>query len=382
MGRPSLTAIIGSLPDSEVAVIIRRIWEARGYDAEIHFSGPDIHVRASGETSEGARRNVRVWVATDGELSAWQTRGYVRQCEQADEEAYVAVVGDARVAEDAHRSGLIERNTAAIVVRVREAGIESFVYGRRDDDPADDQITRNWLGDPIDEEGDGDADSAADGAEAEASDDPELGRRAAIKQGGKYVVGGFLTYLGVGWLTDYVQQSPTARAAIQRRAAWVDARLPDVRPPEAGEEGTTTATPTADGAADLPGEPVEQATPPNATALALSRLRSGPDGFVGTTVRYAGEITETTERETARFVIVRVRDEGGFRGDLIGRWQTGRFFEDSVGFRLLNGTRVTVWGDVVGTSSVFIGETLPAIDVAALQRANRTPGGESQESDG
>ena len=380
MGRPSLTATIGSLPDSEIAVIIRRIWEARGYDAEIHFSGPDIHVRASGETAEGARRNVRVWVATDGELAAWQTRGYLQQCERADEEAYVAVVGDARVAEDAHRSGLVERNTAAIAVRVREAGIESFVYGLRDDDdPADGQITRNWLGDPIDEEED--VDSSVDGAESEADDEPELGRRAAIKQGGKYAVGGFLTYLGVEWFTDYVRDSPTARAAIRRRAAWIDARVPDVRPPEAGGEATTTTTPTADGAADLPGEPVEQATPPNATALAFSRLRSDPEEFIGTTVRYPGEIIETTERETARFVIVRVRDESGFRGDLVGRWPTGRFFEDSVGFRLLNGTQVTVWGDVAGTSSVFIGETLPAIDVAALQRADQTPSGDAEESD-
>jgi hypothetical protein len=367
MGRPSLTAVIGSLSDSEVAAIIERIWEARGYDAQIHFSGADVHVRASGETAEGARRNVRVWVATDGGLSAWQTRGFVRQCERAEEEAYVVVVGDARVAEDAHQSTLVERNTAAVVVRVREAGIESFVYGLYDEDDAtDDQVVRNWLGDPIDED---DTDSADNGPASEEPDERELGRRAAIKQGSKYVVGGFLAYLGAEWLSNYVQRSPELRAAIGQRAAWVDARLPDVGPSGSDGDSTAPATSAADGSTDLPGEPAEQPTPPEPVALAFSRLRSDPEEFVGTTVRYAGEVVETTERETERFVLVRVETDGEFQGDLVCRWRSGRFFEDGFGFRLLQGMRVTVWGDIVGTSSVFIGETYPALEAVALEPA-------------
>jgi hypothetical protein len=370
MSKPPLSEVISARTETEAAAIVERVWEARGYDARVRFSGPDVHVEAAGETPDGTAREVRVWVTAGGRIAAHQTRAYAQQCDRADVEPYLVVIGDARLAGDAHRPEIVELDASSLAARVREAGVESSVYDfvERAADAGDD-VARDWLGDPIDETAEEtatDDDSSADG-----DDEDRLGRRAAIKRGSKYVVASFLTYLAVERLSEELRRSPGLRSDIDRRIAWLGARLPDLEAPISESTPEPTEAPETPANGSIPSVPngSAQGTPPaDTTALSFESLRSDPAAFVGTTVRYSGEVAETTERRSKRFVVIRVEEGGAWRGDLVGRWPAGRFFDGSLGFRLLDGSTVTVWGDVLGTSSVIVGETLPAIEVVAFER--------------
>ncbi|KAB1193370.1 hypothetical protein GJR96_07900 [Haloferax sp. MBLA0076] len=360
----SLGAVIADRSDVELAAIFERIWESRGYETHVTFHGTDVHVEAEGETTEGAHRAVRIWISTTKRVTADKTSAFVRNCDHAGEEPYVAAIGRGRLEDDAHRPGLVELDAPTIAVEVREAGIESFV---RDMAASTDRPQTNWLGDPI-EDGDESGEEEASNADTSDEDDDAISRREALKKASQYVVGGFVTYLVVERISDLVQQSPAVRAAIARRVAWVDSRLPDIELPsvewslpepqplyEDGPQSNTTTT---------------ASTLDDASVIPYGDLRTDPDSYTGTSVTYAGRVSETLERKGTRLATVTVENDAGKpRGDVVIRWPTGQFFDNDVSFRLLEGERVRFWGVVAGEGSISGGVTYPRIDVSVLEEA-------------
>ncbi|MFB6092469.1 MAG: hypothetical protein ABEK02_05610 [Haloquadratum sp.] len=390
MGDRSLRAVISARSDVEIAAIFERIWEARGYDTEVRFSGPDVHVDAEGETDDGTRRAVRIWVTTGGRVRPNQTSAYVRECERAGVEPYIAVVGNAELDRDAHRPELVEFSATSIAVQAREAGVEGFVHAFADDgdgdgdsdsdsdgdSDGDEAVEWNWLGDRVGDE-DAEADDA-DGDDTEDADDDTdaVSRRAAMKTAGKYVAGSLVAYLAVEAASDTVRRSPELRRAIARRTRWVGAHLPTLpgSNPAADAGGSATQNASGTGSAlanaseSLPTNASGVVVPPDATTIDYERLRSDPQEFVGTTVAYVGAVTNTTTRTDRRFVLLRVVVDGRLRGDVVGWWPDGRFFDGDLEFRLLQDERVLAWGRIDGTSSLFFQSSLPRLEIRGLQR--------------
>ncbi|MDS0240705.1 MULTISPECIES: hypothetical protein [unclassified Haloferax] len=356
MTAPSLTSVVSDRSDVELAAVFERVWGARGYETRVRFRGPDVHVEATGETPEGAKHDLRIWITTTGTVTADKASAFVRRCERAGIEPYVAAVGGGRVASDAHRPGLVVLDAPAIAVEIREAGVESFV--------------RDLAAGASGAGGDGDSealDSESEGDDPEADGADRLTRREALKKAGTYVAGGLVTYLAAERVSDVVQQSPELRAAVARRAAWLDARLPDVRLPTV-EWSLPTPQPLSE-ESTLPNRTTAVATPANATAIPYADLRTNPESFTGTAVTYTGRVEETMERDEIRLALVAVEDDRGrLSGDVVARWPTGRFFHDDIGFRLLADERVRLWGVVAGEGSISGGVRYPRIDVSVLEK--------------
>ncbi|POG55672.1 hypothetical protein [Haloferax marisrubri] len=354
MTAPPLASVVSARTDVELAAVFERVWEARGYQTRVRFRGPDVHVEAAGETPEGATRELRIWITTTGTVTADKTSAFVRRCERAAIEPYVAAVGGGRVAPDAHRRGLVVLDAPTIAVEIRETGVESFV--------------RDLAAEADGADGDGGGPSS--GAEGDDSNDDEadrLTRREALKKAGAYVAGGLVTYLAVERVSDFVQQSPKLRAAVARHAAWLDARLPDVRLPTI-EWSLPTPQPLSE-ESTLPNRTTAVATPANATTIPYADLRTNPESYAGTTVTYTGRVEETMERGEARLALVAVEDDRGrLSGDVVARWPTGRFFDGDIGFRLLADERVRLWGVVAGEGSISGGAQYPRIDVSVLEK--------------
>ncbi|RDZ63735.1 hypothetical protein C5B90_11415 [Haloferax sp. Atlit-12N] len=363
MTAPPLTSVVSARTDVELASVFERVWEARGYRTRVRFRGPDVHVEATGETPEGATRELRIWITTTGTVTADKTSAFVRRCERAGIEPYVAAVGDGRVAPDAHRRGLVVLDAPTIAVEIREAGVESFVR----DLTAREEPATNWLGDRA-EGGDGDGDDTeGEHDESEGDDAGRITRREALKKAGTYVAGGLVTYLAVEQVSDFVQRSPKLRAAVARRAAWVDDHLTDVSLPTV-EWSIPTPQPLSE-ESTLPNQTTAVATPTNATTIPYADLRTNPESYAGTTVTYTGRVEETMERGEARLALVAVEDDRGrLSGDVIARWPTGRFFDGDIGFRLLTDERVRLWGVVAGEGSISGGVQYPRIDVSVLEK--------------
>ncbi|UVE50655.1 hypothetical protein KU306_01775 [Haloferax larsenii] len=366
MREPSLVSVVNERSDVELAAVFERIWEARGYETRVRFSGPDVHVEAEGETPEGAHREVRIWITTSRTITADMTSAFVRKCDRSDVEPYIAPIGRGKMNPDAHRTGLVELDASSIAVEIREADIEPFVRDLAESDET--HVKTNWLGERVDEEdreGDGDGDGDGDD-----DDEPEaISRREALKKVGGYVTGGLVTYLVVERISDMIQNSPKLRAAIAERVAWVGSFLPDVSLPTV-EWSVPSPQPIRDDPSMPDTNASAQTTPTNATAVPYDDLRDDPEGYEGTAVTYSGTIDETTERDDERFAVIAVEGANGLpKGDIVGRWPSGQFFDDDIGFRLLGDERVTVWGRVAGTSSMFFGRPLPLVDLVALQKA-------------
>ncbi|WP_058825697.1 hypothetical protein [Haloferax sp. Q22] len=364
MTAPPLTSVVSARTDVELAAVFERVWEARGYETRVRFRGPDVHVEAAGETPEGATRELRIWITTTGTVTADKTSAFVRGCERAGIEPYVAAVGGGRVAPDAHRRGLVVLDAPAIAVEIRETGVESFV---RDLAAREEQAATNWLGERIEGRGGDDDDTEGERDESEGDDAGRLTRREALKKAGTYVAGGLVTYLAVEQISDAVQRSPKLRAAVARHAAWLDARLPNVRLPTV-EWSIPTPQPLPE-ESTLPNRTTTVATPANATTIPYADLRTNPESYAGTTVTYAGRIEETMERGEVRLALVAVEDDRGrLSGDVVARWPTGRFFDGDIGFRLLVDERVRLWGVAAGESSISGGVQYPRIDVSVLEQ--------------
>ncbi|RDZ44726.1 hypothetical protein C5B91_09845 [Haloferax sp. Atlit-10N] len=366
MTAPPLTSVVSDRTDVELAAVFERVWEARGYETRVRFRGPDVHVEAAGETPEGATRELRIWITTTGTVTADKTSAFVRRCERAGIEPYVAAVGGGRVAPDAHRRGLVVLDAPALAVEIRETGVESFV---RDLAAREEPAATNWLGERIEGRG-GDGDDGTEGErdEAEGDEADRLTRREALKKAGTYVAGGLVTYLAVERVSDVVQQSPELRAAVARHAVWVDDRLPDVALPTV-EWSLPTPQPLSE-ESTLPNRTTAVATPTNATTIPYGDLRTNPESYAGTTVTYTGRVEETMERDEVRLALVAVEDDRGrLSGDVVARWPTGRFFDGDIGFRLLADERVRLWGVVAGEGSISGGVQYPRIDVSVLEKS-------------
>ncbi|WP_042662287.1 hypothetical protein [Haloferax sp. ATB1] len=356
MTAPSLTSVVSDRSDVELAAVFERVWGARGYETRVRFRGPDVHVEATGKTPEGAKRDLRIWITTTGTVTADKASAFVRRCERAGIEPYVAAVGGGRVASDAHRPGLVVLDAPAIAVEIRETGVESFVRELAIGDGGSDG------GSP---DADGDGDDPVDDEDDEAD---RLTRREALKKAGTYVAGGLVTYLAVEQVSDFVQRSPKLRAAVARRAAWVDDHLPDVALPTV-EWSLPTPQPLSE-ESTLPNRTTAVATPANATTIPYADLRTNPESYAGTTVTYTGRVEETMERDETRLALVAVEDDRGrLSGDVVARWPTGCFFDGDIGFRLLADERVRLWGVVAGEGSISGGVRYPRIDVSALEKA-------------
>ncbi|AFK19991.1 hypothetical protein E6P09_00155 [Haloferax mediterranei ATCC 33500] len=368
MKEPSLGSIIGDRSDVELAAIFERIWEARGYEARVRFHGPDVNVEAEGETPEGAHREIRIWVTSTRAITADMTSAFVRTCNRADIEPYVAAVGHGRLEADAYQPGLVVLDAPSIAVEVRETGVESFVHQLVDED--DESTATNWLGDPVDADGEADetATDETDDEEDGEDDDDKISRREAVKKAGTYVTGGLVTYLIVEKISDIVQRSPKLRAAISRRAAWVESHLPEINTPT-----VEWSVPTPQPLYDDPRQPNRTTTsskPANATAIPYETLREDPAAYTGTAVTYTGRVEETMERGEIRFATIAVEDsKGRLRGDVVARWPVGQFFDDDIGFRLLDTERVRIWGVVSGAGSLSGSRQYPQIDVSVLEKA-------------
>ncbi|EMA06567.1 hypothetical protein [Haloferax denitrificans] len=362
MTAPHLTSVVSDRSDVELAAVFERVWGARGYETRVRFRGPDVHVEATGKTPEGAKRDLRIWITTTGTVTADKASAFVRRCERAGIEPYVAAVGGGRVASDAHRPGLVVLDAPAIAVEIREAGVESFV---RDLAAGASGAGGDGDSEALDSESEGDESEDAEDDEADEAD--RLTRREALKKAGTYVAGGLVTYLAVEQVSDFVQRSPELRAAVARRAAWLDARLPDVRLPTV-EWSVPTPQPLSE-ESTLPNRTTAVATPANATTIPYADLRTNPESLTGTAVTYTGRVEETIERDEVRLALVAVEDDRGrLGGDVVARWPTGRFFDDDIGFRLLADERVRFWGVVAGEGSISGGVRYPRIDVSVLEK--------------
>ncbi|ELZ55798.1 MULTISPECIES: hypothetical protein [unclassified Haloferax] len=361
MTAPRLTSVVSDRTDIELAAVFERVWRARGYQTRVRFRGPDVHVDAVGKTPEGAKRELRIWITSTGPVTADKASAFVRRCERAGIEPYVAAVGGGRVAPDAHRPGLVVLDAPAIAVEIRETGVESFVRDLAAEGDGASDGESGGLG----SEGDGDAEDP-DAPEDDEAD--RLTRREALTQAGTYVAGGLVTYLAVERVSDFVQRSPKLRAAVARRVAWLDARLPDVRLPTV-EWSVPTPQPLSE-KSTLPNRTTAVSTPANATTIPYADLRERPETYTGTAVTYAGRVEETMERDEVRLALVAVEDDRGrLSGDVVARWPTGRFFDDDIGFRLLADERVRLWGVVAGEGSISGGVQYPRIDVSVLEKS-------------
>ncbi|WP_396611737.1 hypothetical protein ACH9L7_00170 [Haloferax sp. S1W] len=365
MRESSLVSVVNERSDVELAAIFERIWESRGYETHVRFSGPDVHVEAEGETPDGAHREVRIWITTSRNITADMTSAFVRTCDRSDVEPYVAPVGRGKLEPDAHRTGLVELDASSIAVEIRETGVEEFVRDLETGGKSHGKT--NWLGDEIDES---DADESEGDGEADAADELEtISRREALKKVGGYVTGGLVTYLIVERISDAIQNSPKLRAAIARRVEWIGSYLPDVNLPTV-EWSVPSPQPIRDDPTVPDTNASEQTTPADSVAVPYDDLRENPTAYEGTAVTYTGTIDDTTERDDRRYAVITVEGtDGRLRGDIVGRWPAGQFFDDDIGFRLLNDERVTVWGRVAGTSSMFFGRPLPLVELVALQKA-------------
>ncbi|WP_367996766.1 hypothetical protein [Haloferax volcanii] len=365
MTAPRLTSVVSDRTDVELAAVFERVWGARGYQTRVRFRGPDVHVDAVGKTPEGAKRELRIWITTTGTVTADKASAFVRRCERAGIEPYVAAVGGGRVVPDAHRPGFVVLDAPAIAVEIRETGVESFVR----DLAAEGDGASDGEGGGLGSEGDDDAEDPEDDEADENDAADRLTRREALTKVGTYVAGGLVTYLAVERVSDFVQRSPKLRAAVARRAAWLDARLPDVRLPTV-EWSVPTPQPLSE-ESTLPNRTTAVSTPANATTIPYADLRERPETYTGTAVTYAGRVEETMERDEVRLALVAVEDDRGrLSGDVVARWPTGRFFDDDdIGFRLLADERVRFWGVVAGEGSISGGVQYPRIDVSVLEKS-------------
>ncbi|MFC7202540.1 hypothetical protein ACFQJC_03375 [Haloferax namakaokahaiae] len=365
MTAPSLASLIDECSDVELAAIFEHIWEARGYETRVRFKGPNVLVEAEGKTPDGTPRELRIWITSSKRITADMTSAFVRNCDFAGFEPYLAVVGRGSMNPDAYQTGLVKHDASGIAVEVRETGTEEFVRGLVGEK---EPIARNWLGDPTDpgEEG-GDK---SDGEGGEGGEDPDgVSRRAALKKVGQYVVGGFVTYVVVEQISDFVQSSPKLRAEVEAGREWVDSHLPDVSLP-AVEWEVPTPQPLYDEHGNPNTEPKPSDEPTTTATIPYGELASNPEGYAGDVVTYTGRVDSTREDESVRLATVTVADEGGrLTGDVVTRWPTGRFFDDAVGFRLLENDEIRFWGTVAGSMSLSGGPTVPLIDVQALEKA-------------
>ncbi|WP_411967144.1 hypothetical protein [Haloferax sp. YSSS75] len=358
----SLGAVVADRSDVELAAIFERIWEARGYETRVRFHGPDVHVEAEGTTPEGVPREVRIWISTSTHLTADKMSAFVRQCDRSDVEPYVAAVGRGRLDDDAHRPGLVTLDAPTIAVEVREAGIESFV--REYDADGDERPKTNWLGDPIEDD-----DVASDEPEIDHEESSGLTRRAALVTAGKYVGGSLTAYLVVERVSDYVQKSPALRARLSRSVAWADSHRPDIHPPTIEWE-VPSPQPFYEDPRLTENTTTAAANPDDVTAIPYADLRANPGDYTGTAVTYTGRVSETRTRADTRLAVVTVEDQRGrARGDVVARWPSGRFFDDEIGFRLLDGSRVRLWGVVSGDTTLDGAVSYPRIDVSTLEKA-------------
>ncbi|WP_410766633.1 hypothetical protein [Haloferax sp. DFSO60] len=358
-----LASLIDECSDVELAAIFEYIWEARGYNTRVRFKGPHVTVEADGETEDGTPRELRIWITTTKRITADMTSAFVRTCKRASVEPYLAVVGRGGLDSDAHQTGLVELDAPTIAVEVRETGVEDFVRGLVG---TEEPVSRNWLGEPVESE---DESVTGDERENEAETEQELSRRDALKTVGQYVVGGVVLYVVVERISDFVQSSPTLRAEVTAGREWVGSHLPDASLPTV-EWSIPTPQPLYAESENPNTDPKSGDKPTTATTVAYENLATDPDGYTGTAVTYTGRVDSTREDETVRLATVTVEGEDGrLTGDVVTRWPTGEFFDDAVGFRLLEGDEIRFWGTVAGSMSLSGRPSVPLIDVSALEKA-------------
>lgn len=372
MREGSVHEAIAEASDVDVASLVQRLWEARGYETAIEFSGPDVRVEATGETAEGATRAVRTWVNADG-ASERQLRVFASACDRDGAEPHVVAVGGG-VDPGAVPRGVPTYDASGLAVELREAGVE--LGG------ATEASATDWLGDPVegtdggsdgvDVRGDGvDGDDGTDAGDGDGETE-EIDRREAVKTVGRYVAVGFVGYVAVERLSDYVRSTPAVRTAVRREVADLRARLPTVEVPF--DPPAVTNGSRVEGA--VPESGPESATagerPANATRIPYHELAADPASFAGTAVRYAGRVDDVHEgRESFRIrleVAPTAADE--WTDEVVCRWEAGALFGDSMSVHLLRDERVTVWGVVRGATEPNRYErVLPVVEAVAVDRA-------------
>ncbi|SFG56249.1 hypothetical protein SAMN04488063_2425 [Halopelagius inordinatus] len=371
MNETSLREILDRRPDREGARVVRRMWEARGYETAIRFSGPDLYVEARGRTDDGASRRIRSWISAGGRIDRRRMRVFADACERDGVEPHVVTLGPAEIDDDAHVPSVWEFDAARLAVEVREAGVESAVRAlESDSDPeTETETVEDWFGDPVEEsESDGDDGERDEGDDdADGDEEEQLTRRDAVRIAGKYVVGGLVTYLFVEGLSDAVRASPELRRAVRERAAPLRNRLPTI---PAGGVGSPSAS-GGDATARTPtyGNPTSGRRVENATAIPYDELAADPESRAGHAVRYDGTVRRTVEGVTERGIRLAVTrgPNGTWVDDVACRWPSGRLYEDAVQFRLLDGERVQVWGTVRGaTEATRTERSIPLVEVVGI----------------
>lgn len=339
MREGSVQRLIASASDVEVASIVQRVWEARGYETDVRFSGPDVHVEAVGETPEGATRTVRTRVVVGG-TDERDLRAFLSSCERDGVEPQVVAVRG-RIDPGIVPPGVAVDDAAGLAVDVRETGVELETGGESDSEP---ERETDWFGDPVDDR------DGTDDDEADADDEAEVTRRDALETVGVYVCVGLGGYLAVERLSDLVRSSPEFRADVRRRVADLRGRLPRVDLPDVGVdfgaesrlEGEVPGGDTASGGT----------RPENATRVPYHELAADPSAFAGDAVRYEGTVEAVTERdatfEIRLAVAATAADE--WTDALVCRWSKGDLFGDAVSVHLLERDDVAVWGVVRGAT--------------------------------
>ncbi|RYJ14679.1 hypothetical protein ELS19_12440 [Halogeometricum borinquense] len=353
MSEGSIHEVISNASAVDVASLVQRLWEERGYETTLTFSGPDIHVEAVGETDEGATRTVRTWVDADGATER-QLRVFVNACDRDEVEPHV-VAAKTGLNSGVIPPGIATFDASGLAVELREAGVEP-----EDDETTEEEQETDWLGEPVD----GDGDDADDDEE----ETEEIDRREAVKTVASYVLVGLGSYLAVERLSDYVQSSPEARAAIRRHMTDLRGRLPrmDVSfdPNVTNQTRMNEAMPSRQSASG--GD-----RPANATRIPYHELAADTAAFSGDAVRYEGTVDSVKEREeTFQIDLLVAETEADEWTDAVAcRWEIGTLFDDSMSVRLLENETVTVWGVVRGkTRATRYERALPLIETLDITR--------------
>ncbi|RDI72283.1 hypothetical protein [Halopelagius longus] len=361
MNGRSLREMLDRRPDTEAGRVVRRIWLARGYEAAVRFSGPDLYVEARGRTDEGATRRIRAWVSSEGTIDRRRMRAFVNACERDDAEPHVVTLGTAQIADDAHLPGVWEFDASRLAVEVRDAGVEAAVRAleAEAESTAEEDASENWFGEPVEDDGDSEDD--------DETDEEELTRRDAARITGKYVVGGLVTYLFVESLSDAVRASPELRRTVREATTPLWSHVPAMPSGEGASDGgggVGTGTGTPDYGNPTSGERVE-----NATAIPYDELAADAAANAGRNVRYEGVVRSTVEGVTERGVRLAVTPgpNGSWSDEIACRWPSGRLYEDAVRFRLLEGERIRVWGVVRGaTEATRTERSIPLVEVVGI----------------
>lgn len=370
MNGRSLREMLDRRPDTEAGRVVRRIWEARGYEAAVRFSGPDLYVEARGTTDDGASRRVRAWVSSAGRIDRRGMRAFANACERDGVEPHVVTLGTAEIDDDAHLPSVWEFDAARLAVEVREAGVESVVRAFESESASEAEAAEDWFGDPVDEsDGDDGRDWGEDGADGDEGE--RLTRRDAARIAGRYAIGGLTTYLFVEGLSDAVRASPELRRTVRETTSSIQKHVPAM-PAGGAESASASASASAgDATARTPdyGDPTSGRRVENATAIPYDELAADPEARAGSNVRYEGTVKRTVEGATDRGLRLAVTPgPNGTWGDEIAcRWPTGRLYEDAMRFRLLEGERVRVWGVVRGaTEATRIERSIPLVEVVGI----------------